>query len=423
MATEIVRLLSTSFAGTTACLAVAIAWTLAASCAVTPNDAEAAAGLPCDLPTIGPVGCDSCLTNSSVVNSFPLNGLHVKKCQNPQGVRLDPALTFNPPRPACTGARLKVVDDRLTTDKGEPHCGEQTLKGATFTVSKGPKKQTLRIAALRSFTFGGRIFHGYVFTTPKSGVSLCNRDGARTVAAALGMGIEKVKPGERGGQLAAPADNLSYDLDDIALVFTGELYDNADQGMPASRGEYLGERWFNIACARDALAKLDVYGIAPHDDPAQTTDATSARRSAGLKMVTASYCRNVRYTSDGAPLRWAAAGASAPTAPAGFVVEAYWNKSGASCLGRSRLLRPAPELQLVPESVAGKVRPASPSGMASAAGAQAIRDAVNARCTGAGETPTPPTTTLPDCAGSAAPTAYDFVTFVDASPGSTAVIP
>lgn len=392
-----------------ACLAVALTSASSASCTGRVDVAEAATGLPCDLGMPEPVVCNDCLVNSSVVNSFPLNGLHVKKCSNPQSVRMEPRVTWSPPRPACNGAELRVVGDRLTTNKGGACAKEDNLVGSTFRVRKrGGTTQTIKIAALRSFTYNDRVFHGYVFTAGKNGASLCNRDGARTFAKALGLGIEKAKPGEPGGRGVGPADRMTYGLDDVALVYTGELYDQTDHAIVGSRGEYEGERWFNIACARDALAKLDIYGIEPHGDPAQITDASSSRRSAGLKMIVASYCGDRRFTGDGAPIRWAK---TASAQPSGTVIEAYWNKDGATCLGRSRLLRPTPDRQPLPEVFNRPLRTAAPTGMSVPDGVLTARQAVNEAC-GA--------TQLADCASGAAPAVYDFVTFVDAPTASAA---
>jgi hypothetical protein len=118
-------------------------------------------------------------------------------------------------------------------------------------------------------------------------------------------------------------------LASVATVLGGERYDDATKTVVPD------PRWFTIACAGSAAAKLKLLGYGP-----QSSATTVARRQTTLKMITADYCgEGVSYTANGTPIQWANAdGTVAPDSGEALGdVEAVWNEHGALCLGEHRL--------------------------------------------------------------------------------------
>lgn len=121
-----------------------------------------------------------------------------------------------------------------------------------------------------------------------------------------------------------------------ALLVANERY-NRDK---VEVSESPAEGWFNIACAGNALAKVRLMGLDPESDTSTADD-----RQTALKMVTAKYCvAPYDFTKQGNPLelsRCSSGQCSIDLAPDGMtkkpVIEAYWNKDGATCMTHTRL--------------------------------------------------------------------------------------
>lgn len=120
-----------------------------------------------------------------------------------------------------------------------------------------------------------------------------------------------------------------------ALVFEGDRID-----VPSLRvGTTMNTRWFNIGCAKTALAKMQLNGVT-HAAKSQGFSTTPEMRTAFLKMMTADYCdRGVRYafTVPGQPLHYRDSGGSMPQFSGLSTREAHWSWRGATCLNRPRL--------------------------------------------------------------------------------------
>jgi hypothetical protein len=135
------------------------------------------------------------------------------------------------------------------------------------------------------------------------------------------------------------SDNQENPKDaDVAIVFRGEVRGENSEMIPYSDHS----DWFNIACIRDALAKVDLDNIAPHEINPSPTSNYYNKRTAALKMVTANYCDVSRYTFEGnevgweyriSPRKW---GYKTSIRPSGNI-EAIWNEHGALCLAHTRL--------------------------------------------------------------------------------------
>jgi hypothetical protein len=115
----------------------------------------------------------------------------------------------------------------------------------------------------------------------------------------------------------------------IALVLGGETYDmEAKEVRPDPE-----QRWFSIACAGSAAAKLSLLGYGP-----QSSKTTPARRQATLKMITADYCGDGHsYTVDGTPIQWENVAGTVELTAEPAAIEAVWTADGALCLDEARI--------------------------------------------------------------------------------------
>jgi hypothetical protein len=102
-------------------------------------------------------------------------------------------------------------------------------------------------------------------------------------------------------------------------------------------------RWFNIGCAKHALAKLHLVG---HTQAAQNQTAADAtrfvttlrERQTFLKMITADYCGvGDAFTVAGQPLEYADAKGWLKLQNPAIALEARWNENGAVCLNVPRI--------------------------------------------------------------------------------------
>lgn len=119
-----------------------------------------------------------------------------------------------------------------------------------------------------------------------------------------------------------------------ALVFEGERI-NVER---LTIGPILNTRWFNIACAETALAKMQLTG---HTKAAQSAgfSSTVPERQTMLKMLTADYCGTGNaFTVSGQPLRWTDdRGTMTIASTVTKVMEARWSPQGAVCLNTPRV--------------------------------------------------------------------------------------
>lgn len=114
------------------------------------------------------------------------------------------------------------------------------------------------------------------------------------------------------------------------LVFEGDRIDDATRTVAHAPDD----RWFNLGCARDTLAKLRLSRNTLH-----TVESQDWRHvQATLKMLSADYCGTGRsFTVTGEPLVWhGRVGMEYWAAPKDL--EARWTEYGASCLDAPRLM-------------------------------------------------------------------------------------
>jgi hypothetical protein len=296
-----------------------------------------------------------CGTNGPIVNRFPVNGLHANGYKNAQGVWLVPGSIQGSRNKACDDHTLDVDGAGKLIAAGAEGCTDRDLDGASFKLKKtDPSTQVERIIELVIHA-ADPVKHyehevrGYKFTLRDSQQSVCDSREAKKIANALslrksprfqdasGLDPDVAKADLESGTLDRKRDNDKA-ISEIAIVFSGELYDAAGRMLKGSeRGG-----WFNIACARDALAKLDILKIAPHVSAEEATPEYYKIRAAGLRMMTANYCNNERYTFDGTEIEWAPFGSAqigtcVKAAPDDRTLEAVWDENGAVCIEHTRL--------------------------------------------------------------------------------------
>jgi len=337
----------------------------------------------CDLPASGARpqlgdgeggGCpsSSCGSNSPVLNVFPYNGLHPDGCVNQDGAALEKFSLQRDLSPCDHGGKARLYLDVAATPHGfelvgkDDHdavvCSGTALVGATFQVTG---QVTGRVTGQVTGQVTGRV------TGVPSAKLRISQIGA-IEAARPGSG----KPVTRTGYLITPFDQpanslcaarppgeaekpapilnsrsskdgklttITEDMQSLyAIVIPGAVYSYRSQLIPESVAADparagAGHRWFNLACAGDALAHTELSGMITQP----IVDRASAEaRLPGLHMYTAQYCDGVSATSRGTPIAWSAKGIAMvqPRPETGVgPIEARWNKDGATCLSHSRL--------------------------------------------------------------------------------------
>lgn len=132
-------------------------------------------------------------------------------------------------------------------------------------------------------------------------------------------------------------------LSSAAVVLGGETYDDATKTVHSDL-----PRWFTIACAGSAAAKMRLMNYGPQSDfygPQQP--ASPLQRQATLKMITADYCGGGHsYTQNGTPLQWENSEGNVVSPALNGAIEAYWGPLGARCLGTTRLSAAAVQCSL-----------------------------------------------------------------------------
>jgi hypothetical protein len=120
-----------------------------------------------------------------------------------------------------------------------------------------------------------------------------------------------------------------------ALLFAGDRYDAQTKRVTAI--DAAAGRWFNIACAGSALAKLHLTRHTTAGSQS-TFKSTQAERQAVLKMYTSDVCGTGRaFTRAGEPLHWSNRGRWLELTGTEASSEALWTETGALCLDEHRL--------------------------------------------------------------------------------------
>jgi len=316
-------------------------------------------------------GCQTsnCGGNSPTVNRFPINGLKAK-CRNSQEVFLVPN-SIEHANPSCNYHTLGVIDNELVA-LGAPACKPKDLDGAIFAIKNQYNKLYIQIHWISNHSYSYKnkeSFPHYAFTIfPGRGQSLCSKDGADVVYKTLHLynrlfDKDNKKNSEYWPHEIANDDNVTtktnpdtfsttnisdhFLKEDIAIVIEGEVH--GEDGSTIEESKQGG--WFNIVCLNDALASLDIYGIASHKPDGDQDHY--ARRDAALKMITANYCDKDRYTYKGNEIEWQTRAGSdswvPPTTASPDSLEAVWDQNGAVCLTNSRLYKLKPSTDPIPD--------------------------------------------------------------------------
>ncbi|HEX8106262.1 MAG TPA: ADYC domain-containing protein [Kofleriaceae bacterium] len=295
------------------------------------------------------------------MNRFPINGLNPGGCKNSQQIALVPE-SIRKNKGDCNGKTLAVEEDLA----GSPPKGARLiakdandcdLDGATFSVKRMDGKEfEIEIHVLPghfSSRTGGKTYPGYVFTLPHQETSLCKcseKKGKCTeadfVAFQQALGIKNDLPfwerkhSRDDVEFVLDAGTIetadTWDPDDIAIIIPSEVH--GEDGSTFVDSEQKG--WFNIACSGDALAKADLYQIQPHmKDPTGGPPKYYQQRDTALKLITANYCDQDRYTFKGNEIEWDFRDKNGnwPKQPSDRFFEAVWNEHGAVCVSNSRL--------------------------------------------------------------------------------------
>jgi hypothetical protein len=119
-----------------------------------------------------------------------------------------------------------------------------------------------------------------------------------------------------------------------ATVLGGETYDLDDKEVNPGM-----TRWFTLACAGSAAAKLRLMNYGPQSDfDGNGNPASVASRQAALKMVTADYCgTGTSYTQNNTPLQYEDAPGTVAVEGTPGDIEAIWTDAGALCLDTTRI--------------------------------------------------------------------------------------
>ncbi|MDQ2671079.1 MAG: ADYC domain-containing protein, partial [Gemmatimonadota bacterium] len=211
-----------------------------------------------------------CGFNAADVNGRSLQELNLDGLPGTTGARL---IGFTPPL-LRLGYVLDVQDDELVFRKGSSVLRGDQIVGAILLVQLPiglPVPVTItRHEQVPSWAEGRPPISAYTLTYPEP-LEL--------------LGLKNVCSGSLLDPLAS-----------VATVLGGERYDEGSKTVVPGQ-----PRWFTIACAGSAAAKMKLLGYGP-----QTSTTTAAQRQATLKMITADYCGDGEsYTENGTALHWA----------------------------------------------------------------------------------------------------------------------
>lgn len=252
-----------------------------------------------------------CGYNSAEVNGRAIRELNLDGEANSDGVRI---IGFTAPAGLLGDYELTVEDDELVARDGDKALRGAALIGATIVVDAPGLLNlpvTITVAgyqAQQAWAAGAAKVPSYTLLYPDLQALLGFRDVCN-------------------GDLLGP-------LTTSAVVLGGETYDLESKTVAAGK-----DRWFTIACAGSAAAKLRLMNYGPQSDfDGEGNPATPAQRQATLKMLTADYCGGgTSYTANGTPLAWENAEGTVATTTELGALEAVWSPAGALCLEATRL--------------------------------------------------------------------------------------
>lgn len=308
-----------------------------------------------DLRTIGPYrkNCiQPCPDNSPIVNTFPINGLAIDGAGgcSPEGVQVLPA-SLTGPKCGTGTFNLTAENGKLVGRNTSATCEGTDLEGSVFAVQgTNGTKVSFKIVKVQTIQLDdkGTGPDGYLIerelvppsnpsapTPGKSATSgdpnsMCNLDAANGVRRDLGI---PQQPSYEIAGLGSAGPN-----DDLVIVVPDPLYTNDVVELDNSH------KFFNLACAEDALAKRSLERLF-----VASTDAESEGRDlAALRMMTATYCERP-YTIRGMKFHYKSHQHSA-----GMKSEALWIRDRVSCIQSPRL---AQKTKLDPSTLKDVLRP------------------------------------------------------------------
>lgn len=271
---------------------------------LTVNDDDSAATLARSGGTSSSCPIWQCGFNAAEVHGASIHELNLDGLANGAGLQL---LTVVPNTKAAANGftALDVVGDEfvLRNAKGQLLVGADLIGTELVIGQNGVKLASVMIAAhdnVPRWATGAAQAHAFALTYVVDGVTernVCTGDNMLARAA-------------------------------VALVLGGETYDMASKTVSPGK-----RRWFSIACAGSAAAKLSLLGYGP-----QSSATSPAQRQATLKMITADYCGNGQsYTVNGTPILWENAAGTVPLAADPEALESVWTAAGALCLDAPRI--------------------------------------------------------------------------------------
>ncbi len=252
-----------------------------------------------------------CGLNSAEVNGRTIRELNLDGIANTSGIKI---VGFTAPLGVLGNYSLAVEKDELVAKGNGPTLRGLGLIGATILVKEpGTLSLPLPITILGyekipSWAENGPDVATYALLYPDVGSVL----GARNVC----------------------NGDLTDVLATAAVVLGGETYD-----LPSKTVNPGLDRWFTIACAGSAAAKMRLLNYGPQSNfDGAGHPATVAQRQSVLKMITADYCGNgTSYTANGTPLQYEDAAGTVSFDGTPGAVESVWTQNGALCLDTTRI--------------------------------------------------------------------------------------
>ena len=252
-----------------------------------------------------------CGWNSAEVNGRAIRELNLDGAYNSSNVKI---AGFLAPQGILGNYSLAVEDDELVARSGSYTLRGYQLIGATILV-KEPGLLSLPIPItiagydeIPSWADDGPPVATYALVYPDVG----SLTGSRNVC----------------------NGDLTEVLATAATVLGGETYNLTTKTVNANQS-----RWFTIACAGSAAAKMRLLNSGPQSDfDGQGNPATVAQRQSTLKMLTGDYCgTGTSYTANGTPLQYEDAAGTVSISGTQGATEAVWSASGALCLDTTRI--------------------------------------------------------------------------------------
>jgi hypothetical protein len=296
------------------------------------------------------VGTTCGVNNSPIINTFPINGLSAdgNGACNAAAIQLLPRSLAGG---GCgSGADLTIDTTNKAETKlvgirnGKQVCSGQQLTGAAFVVRSAAATLSLTIANVMSIVKEGTRYEGY--RVESGGRSTCDADVAKHVIQELGFELgassDPGKP-QRASKPPVPVTFTPSIEDDLVIPLAGTLVSQGDHVVP----DEAPRRFFNLACAGDALAKVTFLHL----------DGSPAQSETALKMLTANYC-GTPLTVRGMAIEFTSTAAAAQVTLGER--EARWAAGKAVCIDTPRLMRLSvePGVRLSPTKLPLELQPA-----------------------------------------------------------------